>query len=78
MDEFNDHSHKTDKIARMALKKIGKSLGISYVNACKYLREQNENVTIEFWKIIWAENGEKYNRIDYCPECKSFSLYLKV
>jgi hypothetical protein len=78
MDEYYNHSHKTDKLARMTLKKVGKSLGIPYMEACKALREQDEIVTIEFWKIIWAENGENYNRIDWCPGCKSFTLYLKA
>jgi len=76
MNNFYEHSHKTDKLARMTLKKVGKALGISYVDACRRLREQDVDVTIEFWKTMWAEGGEKYNQIDWCPECKSFSLYF--
>lgn len=74
---MDTHNHITNKIARDILRKTGKSLGVGYSKTLELFRNGNNDVTIEFWNILYSdnENRDKYNRVDFCHGCKKFILY---
>ena len=76
IEQYQQHLHTTDKIAKAALKRMGEETGRTYAEAVAAFRGQDEGATLAFWMIIFAEYGDKYKGVDYCPTCQKFSLLI--
>lgn len=72
---YEKHQHTTDKIARAALKKTAKAMGLTYAEVLKAFRiEQNLDVTEMFWWFVNSEYPNKFHTVDYCMTCRKFNL----
>lgn len=70
------HFHEHDKIAKDQLKAIAKKQKRSLNSVIKgFTFGQDEEITYEFWVGIREKYQDKFNRVEYCPSCKKFSLY---
>jgi len=70
-------NHETDNIAREVLKLIANVTGISYAVISKQFRGGDHVITYTFWGMINDEHPDRFNRVDYCPGCKKFTLFLE-
>ena len=73
--ELERHQHQTDKMARAVLKKIGKETGRGYAKSLADFRAGDYAVTFSFWTEIERQFPGQFNRVDYCAECKAFTLW---
>jgi 4-hydroxy-3-methylbut-2-en-1-yl diphosphate synthase IspG/GcpE len=69
------HQHKNNKLVRTALRQVARNLKLTYEHVTASFKNGDEPVTVEFWKLINAEYGTRFNRVDYCHGCKKFNLY---
>lgn len=73
-----DHSHDhTDEIARSALKQIAKTMGLKYSEIVSLFIQGHVPTTHAFWLVLQTQNTGQYTGVDYCPDCKKFTLYPK-
>lgn len=69
------HQHKNNKLVRTALRQVARNLNLTYEHVTASFKNGDESITVEFWKLINAEYGTRFNRVDYCHGCKKFNLY---
>lgn len=73
--EEEKHKHATNKLARSVLKKVAKETKLSYHQVIMDFRRGDIEITKAFWCILDIDNPEKFNRVEHCSGCNSFTLY---
>lgn len=74
MDHLHDH---TDEIVRSALKQIADAMGFKQSDVISRFIQGHVPTTHVFWLILDMHNKGQYTGVDYCPDCKKFTLYPK-
>ncbi len=77
---FEEHEklhNESDRIVKKALSAITPFTGKLFFQVKKAFINKDYFVTDLFWSEIFRVFGDKYNRVDYCAECRKFSLYYK-
>lgn len=80
LDDFEKHQHKTNKLAKDTLKSISKIYGADYNETLTLFKNGHPKVTEAFWVEFYKQDItrlEKYNRIDFCPQCRKFEMYFE-
>ncbi len=73
-DHFSNEQAKANKIARKILGEIAKRNGRSVASVIDAFKNQDVNITEEFWSLIRLEYPD-FNRVEYCSGCNKFHLW---
>lgn len=77
-EQANQHQHATHKAANDILKAIAEEKKQPLDKIQKKFIRNNVAITLAFWKrFIETPEANEYNRVEYCPDCKKFSLYFE-
>lgn len=78
LEEAYHHNHETHELVNNILEAIAKEKKQLPAEIKKKFIRNNMAVTLAFWKKFnETPEGEDYNRVEYCPDCKKFSLYFE-
>lgn len=76
LNYFQEHQHKTNKLAKSLLKQVSRDLKIPYADVLKNFKlGNNYTITECFWQLYKQSNDKnQYNRVEFCMTCKKFTM----
>jgi hypothetical protein len=77
-EQASQHQHATHELANSLLEAIAKEKKQPLDKIQKKFVRNNVAITVAFWqRFIETPEAKNYNRVEYCLECKKFSLYFE-